>query len=137
MKLSFPHTDLLIEHLAQETKVSSIVFDHCFFDFLVPLCVLRPERTVLPVVSNDVDLVRFASDVDGGMCAFLVHSSATFHPSEQPPSIAPTVQSNQAELHQDVGGNDTIGTNWHIDGFLPYFWHAGSSLSSQGSTEPS
>ena len=29
MKLSFPHTDLLIEHLAQGTKVSSILFDHC------------------------------------------------------------------------------------------------------------
>ena len=28
MKLSFPHTDLLIEHLAQGTKVSSILFDH-------------------------------------------------------------------------------------------------------------
>ena len=28
MKVSFPHTDLLIEHLAQGTKVSSILFDH-------------------------------------------------------------------------------------------------------------
>ena len=28
MKVSFPHTDLLIEHLAQATKVSSILFDH-------------------------------------------------------------------------------------------------------------
>ena len=28
MKLSFRHTDLLIEHLAQGTKVSSILFDH-------------------------------------------------------------------------------------------------------------
>ena len=27
MKVSFPHTDLLIEHLAQGTKVSSILFD--------------------------------------------------------------------------------------------------------------
>ena len=30
MKLSFPHTDLLIEHLAQGTKVSSILFDHIY-----------------------------------------------------------------------------------------------------------
>ena len=28
MTVSFPHTDLLIEHLAQGTKVSSILFDH-------------------------------------------------------------------------------------------------------------
>ena len=27
MKVSFPHIDLLIEHLAQGTKVSSILFD--------------------------------------------------------------------------------------------------------------
>ena len=36
MKVSFPHTDLLIEHLAQGTKVSSILFDQAVKKVRIP-----------------------------------------------------------------------------------------------------
>ena len=43
MKLSFPHTDLLIEHLAQGTKVSSILFDHFWIFCFLHLCLQTVE----------------------------------------------------------------------------------------------
>ena len=78
--------------------------------------IFRPKRAVLPTVRHDLDFDCFASDVDGGMCALLVHTPTTSHSSEQPSSIAPTVRSNQADLHQnapqaDICGNDTSRPN--------------------------
>ena len=54
---------------------------------------LKARVYLRPVVCNDVDFVRLASDVDGGMCTFLSQSSAPFHSSEQPSPIAPKAKS--------------------------------------------